>query len=194
MVFLPSYSLSQVHRHHEVLQQHIYTTPKGQRLSAHTYEEHLRVLTSASHCVEPPLSFRRCSLILSLTSLSSFWVEKNKTYKPLFFQACKSYLHAVPKDLSQAAWFPCSRSQDNAQDPNEERMPLGGEKVWLKVSEGVWSGTERYACLYPNTLVTKASPLLPFSRSYGSLKSCSDGTVSPTKLFVNPGCLWLGLR
>uniref|UniRef100_A0A8B9TTT2 Pappalysin 2 n=1 Tax=Anas platyrhynchos TaxID=8839 RepID=A0A8B9TTT2_ANAPL len=48
-------------------------------------------------------------------------------------KACKSYLHAVPKDLSQAAWFPCSRSQDNAQDPNEERMPLGGEKVWLKV-------------------------------------------------------------
>lgn len=52
----------------------------------------------------------------------------------LSFQACKSYLHAVPKDLSQAAWFPCAPSQENAQDP-DEKMPLSGERVWLKVSK-----------------------------------------------------------
>ncbi|XP_040533986.1 pappalysin-2 isoform X2 [Gallus gallus] len=47
-------------------------------------------------------------------------------------KSCKSYLHAVPKDLSQAAWFPCASSQENTQDP-DEKMPLGGERVWLKV-------------------------------------------------------------
>uniref|UniRef100_A0A8C9EHF4 Pappalysin 2 n=1 Tax=Pavo cristatus TaxID=9049 RepID=A0A8C9EHF4_PAVCR len=47
-------------------------------------------------------------------------------------KACKSYLHAVPKDLSQAAWFPCAPSQENAQDP-DEKMPLSDESVWLKV-------------------------------------------------------------
>ncbi|XP_021141485.2 pappalysin-2 [Columba livia] len=46
---------------------------------------------------------------------------------------CKSQLHDVLKDLSLAAWFPCAPSQDNAQDPDEARMPLGGEGVWLKV-------------------------------------------------------------
>ncbi|GAB0192742.1 pappalysin-2 [Grus japonensis] len=46
---------------------------------------------------------------------------------------CKSHLHNVPKDLSLAAWFPCTPSQDNAQDPDEERKPLGNEGVWLKV-------------------------------------------------------------
>ncbi|CAN0223870.1 unnamed protein product [Bubo scandiacus] len=48
-------------------------------------------------------------------------------------KVCKSHLHYVPKDLSLAAWFPCTPSQDNAQDPHEERLPLGDEGVWLKV-------------------------------------------------------------
>ncbi|NWR75501.1 PAPP2 protein, partial [Centropus unirufus] len=48
-------------------------------------------------------------------------------------KVCKSHLHEVPKDLSLAAWFPCTPSQDNAQDPDEEKMPVGNEGVWLKV-------------------------------------------------------------
>ncbi|NXX33972.1 PAPP2 protein, partial [Nicator chloris] len=47
-------------------------------------------------------------------------------------KVCKSHLREVPKDLLQAAWFPCAPSQENAQDPNE-KMPLGDEGVWLKV-------------------------------------------------------------
>ncbi|XP_051649465.1 pappalysin-2 [Manacus candei] len=48
-------------------------------------------------------------------------------------KVCKSHLHDVPKDLLQAAWFPCAPSQENAQDPDEEKTPLGDEGVWLKV-------------------------------------------------------------
>ncbi|KFO60979.1 Pappalysin-2, partial [Corvus brachyrhynchos] len=47
-------------------------------------------------------------------------------------KVCKSRLHEVPKDLLQAAWFPCAPSPENAQDPNE-KMLLGDEGVWLKV-------------------------------------------------------------
>ncbi|XP_050833732.1 pappalysin-2 [Serinus canaria] len=47
-------------------------------------------------------------------------------------KVCKSHLHEVPRDLLQAAWFPCAPSQENAQDPNE-KMLLGDEGVWLKV-------------------------------------------------------------
>ncbi|KFP01612.1 Pappalysin-2, partial [Calypte anna] len=48
-------------------------------------------------------------------------------------KVCKSHLHHVPKDLSLAAWFPCTPKQDKAQDPDEEIIPLGNEGVWLKV-------------------------------------------------------------
>ncbi|XP_064371679.1 pappalysin-2 [Dromaius novaehollandiae] len=48
-------------------------------------------------------------------------------------KVCKSHLHDVPKDLPLAAWFPCTPSQGNAQDPDGERMPLDNERVWLKV-------------------------------------------------------------
>ncbi|KFW76341.1 Pappalysin-2, partial [Manacus vitellinus] len=48
-------------------------------------------------------------------------------------KVCKSHLHDVPKDLLQAAWFPCAPSQENAQDPDEEKIPLVDEGVWLKV-------------------------------------------------------------
>ncbi|XP_030920004.1 pappalysin-2 [Geospiza fortis] len=47
-------------------------------------------------------------------------------------KVCKSHLHEVPRDLLQAAWFPCAPSQENTQDPNE-KMLLGDEGVWLKV-------------------------------------------------------------
>lgn len=70
-------------------------------------------------------------------SLAAFWADIN-----ISFQVCKPRLHEVPKDLLQAAWFPCAPSPENAQDPNEEKMLLGDEGVWLKVSEGVWSGTK----------------------------------------------------
>lgn len=76
-------------------------------------------------------------MLLFSPFLATFWVERN-----LSFQVCKSHLREVPKDLLQAAWFPCAPSQENAQDPNEEKMLLGDEGVWLKVSEGVWSGTK----------------------------------------------------
>lgn len=65
----------------------------------------------------------------------------------------------MPKDLLQAAWFPCASSQENAQDPNE-KMLLGDEGVWLKVSEGVWSGTKNFVCLYP-AVVTKSFLFCP---------------------------------
>ncbi|KAM9378975.1 pappalysin-2 [Phaethornis superciliosus] len=48
-------------------------------------------------------------------------------------KVCKSHLHHVPKDLSLAAWFPCTPKQDKAQDPDEEITPLGNEGIWLKV-------------------------------------------------------------
>ncbi|XP_025895630.1 pappalysin-2 [Nothoprocta perdicaria] len=48
-------------------------------------------------------------------------------------KVCKSHLHDVPKDLPLAAWFPCTSSQGNAQDPGGERMPLDNDSVWLKV-------------------------------------------------------------
>uniref|UniRef100_A0A803VPR2 Pappalysin 2 n=1 Tax=Ficedula albicollis TaxID=59894 RepID=A0A803VPR2_FICAL len=47
--------------------------------------------------------------------------------------ACKSHLREVPKDLLQAAWFPCAPSQENAQDPNEKMLLGDDEGVWLKV-------------------------------------------------------------
>uniref|UniRef100_A0A8C5JJY2 Pappalysin 2 n=1 Tax=Junco hyemalis TaxID=40217 RepID=A0A8C5JJY2_JUNHY len=47
-------------------------------------------------------------------------------------KVCKSHLHEVPRDLLEAAWFPCAPSQENAQDPNE-KMLLGDEGVWLQV-------------------------------------------------------------
>lgn len=97
----------------------------------------------------------------------------------------------MPKDLSLAAWFPCAPSQDNARDPDEERMPLDDVGVWLKVSEDVWSGTEGFAYLCPSNLVTKTCPFLS-CRSYGSLKNCSNRTY-PSELFANPKCLWLCL-
>lgn len=68
-------------------------------------------------------------------SLAAFWADIN-----LSFQVCKPRRHEVAMDLLQAAWFPCAPSPVNAQDPNEEKMLLGDEGVWLKVSEGVWSG------------------------------------------------------
>lgn len=119
-------------------------------------------------------------LFLSFTFLASFWVEIN-----LSFQVCKSHLHSVPKDLSLAAWFPCAPSQDNAQDPDEERVSLGNEGVWLKVSKD-----EGFA--YLSILVIKAHPFLS-CRSYSSLKNCSDRTCYSTELFKKPKCLWLGL-
>lgn len=93
-------------------------------------------LGSFSTFVESPLKFCRC--FFSLLSFTTIWVEIN-----LSFQVCKSHLPEVPKDLLQAAWFPCAPSQENAQDPNE-KMLLGDEGVWLKVSESVWLGTKDF--------------------------------------------------
>lgn len=141
---LGSLFVAQPYRHHEMLKQHTYSTPKWQRSSVWAVRCHLgsHILTVfmlratlGTYSTLFQSSLKSCRCCFS-PFLATFWVEIN-----LSFQVCKSHLHEVPKDLLQAAWFPCAPRQGNAQDPNE-KMPLGDEGVWLKVSEGVWSGTK----------------------------------------------------